>query len=322
MLNHTRSRQPLTRRARVCAAAAALIVAAPIAAIAITEPAAEPVMSPAGGDIALVARATVETTAPVTQPPPTRAPRRARTPAPAVATQQAPGSIAGVMSDASGAVLPGVMLTLTDSTTGVVSSRVSDATGSFTFPDLPAGRYTLVAQLPGFASLRVDLALEPGQNLQRRLSMRIGGLQETLTVTCAAGGAALPALSRGVIAFERRAATGRLFVMPQDPPRAQDQTAKPVRVGGQIRAPRQIRKVNPICPRTILAPPEGTVVILEATIGADGYVHDIRSLRPQTPNEFSESAMEAVRQWQYTPTLLNNVEVPVIMTVTVQYRRG
>jgi hypothetical protein len=171
--------------------------------------------------------------------------------------------------------------------------------------------------------VRADLALEAGQNLQRRLEMRIGSLQETLTVTCPAGGAALPALGRGVMALERRAVTTRLFTLPQDAPRAQDQPAsKPVRVGGQIKAPRQVKKVNPICPQLLLPPPEGTVVILEARIGTDGYTHDIRPLRPGSSTEFTESAIESVRQWQYTPTLLNNVAVPVIMTVTVSYQRS
>jgi TonB family protein len=332
MLNHTRNRHPLSRRARVCALATALVVAAPIAAIAITQRTVEPVTAVARTDVALVAPTAFDASEPVTPPaaPPARPHARSATraaPAPVLAKapagrQQAPASISGVMSDASGAVLPGVELTLTDAASGVVYSRVSDGTGAFTFPDLPPGRYALVAALAGFAAVTVELTLAPGERVQRRLSMRIGGLVETITVGCAPEGGALPRPARGVMAFERRAAMARLVALSQDAPLAQDQPGpKPVRVGGQIRAPQKLKDVRPICPRLLLPPQEGTVVILEAVIGPDGYTHDIRPLRPQSSTEFVESAMEAVRQWQFTPTRLNNSPVPVIMTVTVLYQR-
>ena len=59
------------------------------------------------------------------------------------------------------------------------------------------------------------------------------------------------------------------------------------------------------------------IVIIEATIGPNGKVHDAKVLRsiPLLDN----AALDAVRQWVFTPTLLNGVPVPVIMTVTVQF---
>jgi protein TonB len=59
------------------------------------------------------------------------------------------------------------------------------------------------------------------------------------------------------------------------------------------------------------------VVILEATIGENGRVKDVKVLR--SIPLLDQAAIDAVRQWEYTPTLLNNVPVPVIMTVTVQF---
>ena len=58
-------------------------------------------------------------------------------------------------------------------------------------------------------------------------------------------------------------------------------------------------------------------MILEATIGADGKVTDLKLLRGISL--LNDSALEAVRQWQYSPTLLNNQPVPIIMTVTVNF---
>ena len=59
------------------------------------------------------------------------------------------------------------------------------------------------------------------------------------------------------------------------------------------------------------------VVILEAVIGPDGKVADVKVLR--SVPLLDDAAISAVRQWEYTPTLLNGVPVPVIMTVTVNF---
>ena len=59
------------------------------------------------------------------------------------------------------------------------------------------------------------------------------------------------------------------------------------------------------------------VVIIEATIGPDGRVTDTKVLR--SIPLLDQAAVDAVKQWTYTPTLLNGVPVPVIMTVTVNF---
>jgi protein TonB len=58
-------------------------------------------------------------------------------------------------------------------------------------------------------------------------------------------------------------------------------------------------------------------VIIEATIGPDGRVQDTRLLR--SIPLLDQAAIDAVTQWEFTPTLLNGQPVPVIMTVTVQF---
>jgi protein TonB len=59
------------------------------------------------------------------------------------------------------------------------------------------------------------------------------------------------------------------------------------------------------------------VVIMEATIGVDGKVTDVRLLRPIPL--LDQAALEAVRQWEYEPTIVNGVAVPVVMTVTLNF---
>lgn len=92
---------------------------------------------------------------------------------------------------------------------------------------------------------------------------------------------------------------------------------QPVRVGGNIRAPMQTRKVNPAYPAIAQSARVQGVVILEALIDEQGRVADARVLR--SIPLLDQAAIDAVRQWEYAPTLLNGVAVPVIMTVTVQF---
>ena len=59
------------------------------------------------------------------------------------------------------------------------------------------------------------------------------------------------------------------------------------------------------------------VVILETVIGATGSVEQARVLR--SVPLLDDAAVAAVSQWRYTPTLLNGVPVPIIMSVTVNF---
>ena len=62
---------------------------------------------------------------------------------------------------------------------------------------------------------------------------------------------------------------------------------------------------------------QGTV-ILEAVINEQGEVSQVRVLRSVLL--LDEAAMNAVRQWRFTPTLLNGQAVPIVMTVTVSFQ--
>ena len=91
----------------------------------------------------------------------------------------------------------------------------------------------------------------------------------------------------------------------------------PVRVGGNIKAPIKTRHVAPAYPAIAQSARVQGVVIIEATIDQSGRVRDARVLR--SIPLLDQAAIDAVRQWEFTPTFLNGVAVPVIMTVTVQF---
>jgi len=101
--------------------------------------------------------------------------------------------------------------------------------------------------------------------------------------------------------------------LPDAPPPPQA-----VRVGGQIKEPKKLKHVNPAYPDIAKQARVQGVVILECTISPQGKVTDVKVLRGIPL--LDSAAIEAVKQWVYSPTLLNGVPVPVIMTVTVNFR--
>lgn len=106
------------------------------------------------------------------------------------------------------------------------------------------------------------------------------------------------------------------FVAAPPPPPPPPPT-QPVRVGGNIKPPQKVKHVNPVYPPIAQSARVQGIVIIEATIGPSGAVQDAKVLR--SIPLLDQAALDAVRQWQFTPTLLNGVPVPVIMTVTVQF---
>jgi protein TonB len=112
---------------------------------------------------------------------------------------------------------------------------------------------------------------------------------------------------------------GDAGVGPPPPPRVVPPPApsQPLRVGGVVRPPQKVHHVAPVYPAIAQAARVSGVVILEALIAEDGSVRDVKVLR--SVPLLHTSAMEAVRQWRFTPTLLNGVPVQVIMTVTVTF---
>jgi len=108
------------------------------------------------------------------------------------------------------------------------------------------------------------------------------------------------------------AGIGVIDTAPAPPP------AVPIRLHAGIREPRKIVDVAPVYPVLAQASRIEGLVIIEAIIDEHGAVQSARVLRSLP--WLDEAALAAVRQWRYTPALLNGVPVPVIMTVTVRFQ--
>lgn len=101
--------------------------------------------------------------------------------------QGAGAQISGVIDDASGTALPGAKLTLTNQDTGVSRVLKSGDDGRYDFVDLPNGRYKLQIEHSGFATVQIsDIVLNIGTNLQRNVRMKLGAVQQEVTVVAQA----------------------------------------------------------------------------------------------------------------------------------------
>lgn len=120
--------------------------------------------------------------------------------------------------------------------------------------------------------------------------------------------------SSGVIAFGDSSA----IVTEATPPPPLPPRQLVLRPGGKIKPPQKIADVAPAYPPLARAAGVEGIVILEAVIAEDGSVRDVRVLR--SVPLLDAAATEAVRQWRFSPTLLNGEPVAIAMTVTVAFR--
>jgi len=123
----------------------------------------------------------------------------------------------------------------------------------------------------------------------------------------------------GDVGVERGLESGAVFgsavEIPAPPPPLPVQS--PVRLHAGMQPPRKIVNLDPIYPQVAQqARIEGTVV-LETVIDVKGQVTSVRVLR--SIPLLDQAAVDAVRGWMYTPTRLNGVPVPVVLTVTVRF---
>ena len=205
----------------------------------------------------------------------------------------APMPLLGTIYDATGAVIPGAQVALIDSTQ-TRWTATSKVNGRFELPPVGAGKYVLDVKLPGFRALSQEFELSEPRDWERAVTLQIGVLSETVHISA----------SRAILPKQLKASSS---------------DSERVRVGGSIRAPKKEVHVAPIYPPAMIAAGLSGVVPVEAIIGVDGTVSSVRVLSAQVHPDFAMAAVDAVRQWRFTPTLLNKVPVEVAMTVTLRF---
>ncbi len=104
---------------------------------------------------------------------------------------------------------------------------------------------------------------------------------------------------------------------PPPPPPQKPKVRQPIRVGGDLQAAKLISKVDPEYPPLAKQARISGTVLLQITVNEQGDVSSVKILRGHPL--LVRSAVDAVRQWKYAPTILNGEPVPVIATVTVNF---
>ena len=92
-------------------------------------------------------------------------------------------SIQGTVSDPTGAVLPNVAVLFTNTDTGAKRSTVTSEIGSYSFPNVPVGPYTIVVTAPGFRGFTQRGVLEVGNSIEVNIPLAIGKTDEVVEVS-------------------------------------------------------------------------------------------------------------------------------------------
>jgi TonB family protein len=212
-----------------------------------------------------------------------------------VPAQDLSGKVAGAIHDASGAGISNATVIITNHAADTIDMTASDRDGNFSFKALPSGEYELKVLKRGFTVYRApQVTLASGRDFSENITLQVGSISEEVDVV--PEGTAKPLPSSGI-------------------------TEKPsrLRLGGDIEASKLITKVQPLYPETAKsAGIEGTV-ILRAVVGTNGKPLSLRVMNSRVDPDLARSAVEAVSQWRYTPTLLNGEPIEVDTTITVVY---
>jgi protein TonB len=121
------------------------------------------------------------------------------------------------------------------------------------------------------------------------------------------------------IAGQRGAAPGVPTAVPPPPPPAPADSSRPtrVRIGGNIAAANLIQQVPPVYPQEAKDANIQGAVVLEVQINTEGVVENLTVVTGDPL--LVKSAIDAVKQWTYRPTMLNGQAVPVVTTITLNF---
>jgi hypothetical protein len=222
------------------------------------------------------------------------------------AAAQGLGSLSAVIYDQSGGLLPSVTVSATHLETGQKHQTTTDRRGTFALNNVPSGTYEVTMGLPGFSTVKSTVDLYAGDFLQRGIVLPLGSLEETITIVGSSNSAAADA---GTAPRVRRV---------REPLQPRTANIGPDGIGGAIRVPHMLFKANPVFPSELIG--NAGVVTLIGRVGIDGYLVDVKDISQTQPHPaFVASLMAAVRQWEYTPTLLNGAPVEANITITGRF---
>jgi len=220
-------------------------------------------------------------------------------------------TLSGTLVDQTNAILPNVTVSLANDAAQTRHEVRTDRTGHFELPGLPDGDYRLTIDQPGFAPVREPIVIA-GRDVVRTMQLLVGDLHETILITAGAKTASPdPASRQAALAYaaERsrkvaeRCSAGDGLVDGN--------------IGGNIMAPTKIADFKPRYPEGLQVAKVSGLVTLDALIGTDGTIRDVRVVSGDP--DLAAAASEAVHQWQFSPTYLNCSPVEFRMGILAKF---
>ena len=204
------------------------------------------------------------------------------------------GRLSGVVRDASGGVIPRARIDIRG--TGDFHEVIySNPAGEFSLDGLDAGGYDITVSQPGFARLAITgMRFDAQQAKPLDLTLNIGMIHERTQVQADAPRSANPPASGG--AAPRR-----------------------VRVGGNVQSAKLEYQAPVLYPGSAKADHVEGTVLLRAVIGPSGSIVHLEPINRMVDQRLTQAATDGVKQWRYSPTLLNGLPVEVITEVEVNF---
>ena len=234
--------------------------------------------------------------------------------------QTASAKVSGVVMDASGARVPFVQVMIGKD--AAVETVRTGADGSFEFSGIPAGTYALKVMAPGFKLLQVsDVVATASTPAVMNLTLEVGTIAEHMTITAQGQPREqLPIASTALQQPRPPAPRTTSFASVAVEPSPAAAGPQRVRVGGNIRAAKLINSPRPEYPSHLVAQGVEGTVMLDAVIGTEGQVLNVKPKNSQVHADLMRAAVESLEQWRYEPTLLNGRPVEIVTTVTFDFR--
>jgi protein TonB len=193
-------------------------------------------------------------------------------------------TVSGVLHDPTGAPISDAKVLIYNPDNGAKQEAVTGSDGRFSISGAGAGQYILKIEKPGLISVFREFDMKSDSTREREFTM-----------------------------------TSDVGPQPEDKPVSGDEPQGPVvRVAGMAAQANLQTKVQPVYPAAAKAAGTQGTVQIDATVSKDGIPIELRVLSSPS-DDLSESALEAVRQWRYRPTLLNGEPVEIRTTVIVNY---
>lgn len=208
--------------------------------------------------------------------------------------QSGRGALAGIVTDPSGARVPGVSVVVTNLDGANAETTVADAAGEFGFRSIPPGRYRLEVKARGFKIARTEVAVTAGNAVLAPVQLELGEMSETVSVT---GNRSTP--------------------RPAPAPRAG--TPQRIPIGGNVQPSKLLRQPRPVYPEDLQRQGITGTVMIKAVVGKDGRLINPKVVNTDVHPMLAQAALDSVSQWLYDPAKLNGQPVETLTSIDISF---